>query len=440
MNRSRWMPVAFAAMFGGVLLVTGMSRAGNPAHAQTLSGGAPPQHWQVQVDNASPAGHTWSFNGYYRNRFQAHAGDTITFHVAANTNAFHTVALLPAAYTPEQGYPGFVFRDEDDSPAPLATVYFNSKPFFGAQPSTLCGRGDNPPCTFDGSSALKSGVLLNPPPPGAVPGAGNPSFSVALDPALAPGTYFFLCLVHGPGMSGSLDVLPAGEPAQGADILQADASRQYTADLQSLTDLALPLQTPSVIGNPDGTSTWTLAAGGGSPSPRLSIDEFGVRDLIIRPGDTVTWENQSPAVVAHTVTGFSGRAAGPPARLDPFRPVCGGPDPDQNGETAPDEFIPPGGGFAPDIWNDCPPWQQEDHLTDFALPSAPSGRSYTDGTLTSGLLLPAAFLASPAGLGLPFSSTYSVVFPNGGTYRYSCMIHDGMAATIDVVPVSIPGT
>jgi plastocyanin len=396
------------------------------------------QHWQIQVDNVSPPGHNWGFNAYYPDRFQAHAGDTITFTVAKNPNAFHTVELLPKALAADQGYPGFMFTDEDDDPPPQSSVFFNSKPFFGASPSTLCGRGGNDPCVFTGTGtdALKSGVLLNPPPDRS--GTGNPSFTMQLDPGVQPGTYFFICLVHGPSMSGSIDVITPDQPAQSPDVLKADADREYSADLLGLTELARSVQNPAVQTDQLGTRTWGMAAGGGSPSKRLSIDEFGVHSLFIRSGDTVTWTNMSPAVTTHTVTGFAA-SGGVTPRLDPYQPVCGGPDPDQQGEQAPDTFYDPGSGkFMPDIWNDCPPWQQEDHLTDYALPSIDSGSSYFGGAVTSGLLLNQSFLSGPLGLGLPFTSSFTLRFSQPGTYNYACMIHYGMVGAIVVVPTPTP--
>jgi plastocyanin len=419
------------------VIAISISSRSEPLSAQTAAP-AGSQHWQVQVDNISPSGHNWGFNSYYPDHLQAHPGDTITFTVAKNPNAFHTIELLAPALIPVQGYPGFAFKDGDDDPPPLSAVFFNSKPFFGASPSTLCGRDGNAPCVFMGTStvALKSGVLLNPPPDGS--GTGNPSFTMQLDTGVQPGTYFFLCLVHGPSMSGSIDVLPITQPAQSPDVLKADADRQYSADLLRLADLTRSIQDPALITDSYGSRNWSIAAGGGSPSRRLSVNEFGVHNLIIRPGDTVTWTNMSPAVTTHTVTGFGTSGQSPP-KLEPYQPVCGGPDPDQNGETGPDTFYAPDSGrFMPDIWNDCPPWQQEDHLTDWSLPNADSGSTYSGGPVTSGLLLNADFLSGPLGLGLPFASSFTLRFNQPGTYSYACMIHYGMVGTIVVVPTPTP--
>ena len=77
--------------------------------------------------------------------------------------------------------------------------------------------------------------------------------------------------------------------------------------------------------------------------------------------------------------------------------------------------LPPAGSFPPDIWNTCP-GSEVNNLTEFSQPSAPSGDPYTDGERTSGILLHQEYLDSPIGDGLPFASSYSVTFPNPGTY------------------------
>ena len=74
------------------------------------------------------------------------------------------------------------------------------------------------------------------------------------------------------------------------------------------------------------------------------------------------------------------------------------------------------------------------NLTEASQPSAPSGDPYTDGERTSGILLPQEYLDSPIGEGLPFASSYSVTFPNPGTYYYHCAIHPDMIGVVVVLP------
>ena len=77
-------------------------------------------------------------------------------------------------------------------------------------------------------------------------------------------------------------------------------------------------------------------------------------------------------------------------------------------------------------------------FTEFSLPSAPSGDPYTAGSRTSGILLNEEYRNSPIGDGLPYASSYSVIFPEAGTYHYHCAIHPGMEGTVIVIPKPMP--
>jgi hypothetical protein len=56
-----------------------------------------PHTWQIQVDNVSPEGHTWSFNASPITA-QAHVCDTIVLRVAQNPNAMHLPVFLHAGF------------------------------------------------------------------------------------------------------------------------------------------------------------------------------------------------------------------------------------------------------------------------------------------------------------------------------------------------------
>ena len=121
-----------------------------------------------------------------------------------------------------------------------------------------------------------------------------------------------------------------------------------------------------------------------------------------------------------------------PQDLSPYQPGCM--------TSSGEQQLPPPGSFPPDIWNTCPGLDPlgnpnaVNNLTEASQPSAPSGDPYTDGERTSGILLPQEHLDSPVGAGLPFESSYSVTFPNPGTYTYHCAIHPGMTGTVVVIP------
>ena len=151
--------------------------------------------------------------------------------------------------------------------------------------------------------------------------------------------------------------------------------------------------------------------------------------MVVIAGDTVTWTNQGPGAVPHTVSGFASTPDAIPQNLSPYQPGCL----TSSGELQ----LPPAGSFPPDIWNTCP-GSEVNNLTESSQPSAPSGDPYVDGERTSGILLNQEYLDSPIGAGLPYASSYSVTFPNSGTYSYECTIHPGMIGTVVVLPKPHP--
>jgi plastocyanin len=411
-----------------------------PAGAQTGIVSAQPatpipgaQTWHVLVNNVSPAGENWSFNTFYPDELQAHPGDTIVFTLAPNPQAFHTVQILTEwrlARTPLEFYQGYLggFRQPD----PTRPGEWQS-PFFGVvDPRIPCGRVGQDPCLMPFfpqrafGLGINSGVLVNPPPDG---GDGNTSFTVTLDPALLPGPYYVLSDVDGPTMSGLINVVALDQPVQSQEALDAAAELQYQADLMALAVLD-GISSPAESSNPDGTKTWQVAAGvGGENAPGLSINEFARAQLVIITGDTVTWTNQSPGAVAHTVSGFGTSHEAIPQNLSPYQPGCT----TSSGETQ----LPPAGTFPTDVWNTCV-GSEVNTFTGFSLPSAPSGDPYTGGSRTSGILLNEEYLNSPIGAGLPYASSYSVIFSEAGTYHYHCAIHPGMEGTVIVIPKPMP--
>jgi plastocyanin len=226
-------------------------------------------------------------------------------------------------------------------------------------------------------------------------------------------------------MSGRIDIVPADQPVQSAADVEAAAQRQYEADLAWLAGID-QWSNPAEASNPDGTKTWQAAAGVSDRNkPWLSINAFAPSQMAIIAGDTVTWTNRSPGAVAHTVSGFAPTPDAVPQDLSPYQPGCM----TSGGELQ----LPPSGSFAPDIWNTCP-GAEVNNLTEASQPSAPSGDPYTDGERTSGILLPQEYLDSPIGDGLPFASSYSVTFPNPGTYYFQSAIHPDMIGVVVVLP------
>lgn len=412
---------ALVVVLAFVALAPGLAAAQTPVAA-----GA--QTWHIQVDNVSPPGHNWSFNAFYPDHVQAHPGDTIVFTLANNQQAFHTAHVLPLGMTPLEFYQGFA--------AGFQQPYLNKpgtwqRTFFGGfEAATPCGRAGQTSCPISHVQnavefGISSGVLVNPPPSG---GKGNTSFAVTLDPQLSPGVFYFMSDVDGPTMSGRIDVVPADQPVQSAADLQADAQRQYQADLTWFASQDR-ISNPPESSNPDGTKTWQASAGMGSPDGRLAINQFFPSAMVVRAGDTVTWSDHGPAQVPHTVSGFAPSLAALPTNLSPFQAGC-------QPATGP-LVTPPPGSFPPDLWNTCVNAEVA-LLTKNSQPSAPSGTPYTSGERTSGILLNQAYLDSPIGYGLPYSSTYSVTFPKPGIYYYACAIHPNMTGVVVVIPPPRP--
>lgn len=437
----RWNRHAGVALILIVLMAAPFVQLGRSAGAQEATpAGAPlatpvsqAQTWHVMVNNVSPEGENWSFNAFYPDSLQAHPGDTIVFTLAPNQQAFHTVQILTAwrlARTPLEFYQGYLngFRQPNlTQPGEWQSTYFGV-----IDRRVPCGRAGQDPCLMPyfpkGAFGIgvNSGILVNPPPDG---GAGNTSFAVTLDPALPPGPYYMMSNVDGPTMSGLIDVVALDQPVQSQAALDAAAELQYQAGLMALA-LLDGVRSPPESSNPDGSKTWQVAAGvGGENAPGLSINEFARAQLVIIAGDTVTWTNQSPGAVAHTVSGFGASHAAIPQNLSPYQPGCM----TSSGELQ----LPPAGTFPPDIWNTCV-GSEVNAFTEFSQPSAPSGDPYTGGSRTSGILLNAEYLNSPIGDGLPYESSYSVTFPEAGTYHYACAIHPGMEGTVIVIPKPMP--
>lgn len=114
----------------------------------------------------------------------------------------------------------------------------------------------------------------------------------------------------------------------------------------------------------------TLAAGWGDKI--TSVNRFSPAEIEVDSGTTVNWDVQNP-YEPHTVT-----------------------------------FEPPFEGLAPEA---------------FAPGGVESGGDYTGGFANSGMI---------GAEGTPFEGTFSLRFPESGTYEYTCVLHPGMDGTVKV--------
>src|SRR5918993_5458210 len=93
MNK-RWQRHVVLTLVLVALLVAPFGELGRVAGAQEATPVPGSQTWHVLVNNVTPEGENWSFNTFYPDELQAHAGDTIVFTLAPNPQAFHTVQIL----------------------------------------------------------------------------------------------------------------------------------------------------------------------------------------------------------------------------------------------------------------------------------------------------------------------------------------------------------
>lgn len=238
------------------------------------------------------------------------------------------------------------------------------------------------------------------------------TFELPIAEDAAPGTYNYVCLLHGPGMSGTVTVVAADEPAPSPDEIAAAGEEQR----QALIDQAEPALQAQPTGTlpgfedvfPDSENT-VLAGGfveGGQGQPSMDILQFGPDEITVSGGDSVSWNVLS----IHTVSFNAPEGATPPIimgedglpEINPltFAPqggAAGAPPPPENGggppPEGPPEVVPVAGGD----------FDGSGFFSSGALPSFP-----------------------------PTLFSYEVTFTTPGTYEYVCLIHPDMEGTVTV--------
>jgi plastocyanin len=364
------------------------------------------------------------FARYFPNQLTVRQGDTAVFKQAWNGEA-HTVTFSPTIDT--LGKPVWDYIDKNKQPPQdlvnqVDRTTFGAIPFMvdqnnkvqqnGAQPCFLdSGKppdDPNTPCpkraqpAFTGRQAFYSS--------GFIPYQGTSSdntFKVPIAANATPGTYHYICLFHGPGMNGTLTVVPKDSkiPSQ-AEVDQKAQTQidQFARPLANSFNQAKKGQFPTKI---VASYKWLLA-GYGSPGEKDthgygSISEFYPKTVDIKVGDTLTW-----LVIAdvHNV------AFDVPSYFPEF-------------SVAKDGTV---------TWNpeavgpvNSPALAQSDQggpgpLPSQIIPQITNGGAY-DGS---------HFISSGLGGGGPADIGYSLTFTKAGTYKYACLIHPSMVGTVVV--------
>lgn len=288
----------------------------------------------------------WS-NAFNPRKIEVATGDTVVWKFAG----FHTVTFLGGTQFPSLTVP------EGDR------TYFNPRVFF-----PVGGR------TYDGTGYHNSGT-----PP------ENSAAFAKLTYALTftkPGTYQYVCVVHGPGMGGTVVVKDrvSGSPSATA----AQSGREQAATLKTGQAALAAWKTERQGATVVVPLVGNLRSG-------YSLLRFSRHPLVVARGTTVTWTMRDPFEI-HTVT-FTGGQKPPEFVL---------PQPQAQG--------PPKLLLNPKV---ATPTAQKTY----------DGKGYAN----SGILFPAG---APGNL--PHS--YSLTFTKPGRYEYWCVVHapEGMKGVIVV--------
>jgi plastocyanin len=352
---------------------------------------------------AVPAGHLWGYNDFFPRTIAVHRGATIRFAI----EGFHTATLLPAGQSAEGTRQSFgLLADDTEDTTVNANGSTHTELNLGAAFPVPggCGSSGNP-CTFNGTSMINSGAPIAGP---------VPPLNVKVTAPV--GFYRFLCLVH-PRMEGWLAVVPSGFHATTAAELATNVAAQVSHDRAAGWAAESAANVAHSTPNGNGTRTWFMTAGTGSPDGFVAVNEMLPRSVAIHPGDRVVWGSRS-VNEPHTVT-F------PHDLGTDMLPMC------ENGATdtpATPTVIPPTG------------------LQDFACNGGPIDEVEFDGgngvnhVTSAATVSDSGFIGSAAvvqGFGLAptaANARWAVSFAGAAktTYTYVCQIHDGMAGKIVV--------
>lgn len=242
-------------------------------------------------DNIEGAG---AVLGFHPTALQAHAGDTIEFLVSAFNVEPHTVTFgtlvepglntpegsqkLPWVY-PSRNPPEGVPQPNQSGlrPCYLDTALPPASPTGGAPPCEPRSQPD-----FTGTQSMySSGILF-----------GGESFRFRIAPNTKPGSYPFMCLVHGGRMAGQVTVVEATTPVPPAAEVEQRGKQEAQAKAAYVVGGGrnAPPQPPG----PNAMIAGIVINGVGT----AYLAEFLPTDLVVPRGTTVGFG----VVVNHTIT------------------------------------------------------------------------------------------------------------------------------------------
>ena len=301
--------------------------------------------------------------GFFPENLRIHVGDTV--HWQRNTHEIHTVTFLAGTPLPPFNVPAPPGLPSPQMHNPLIT--FPVAPAGGQ---------------YDGTTFATSGIF------------GEEQFEVdSFDLTFTrPGTYNYVCAVHGTVMSGQIIVVDRHQRIPSPGQVNQEARRAIAEVLDAAPD-AIGLaeaEVPPPTQNADGTTTYHVLVG--YAVGQLYLDHFFPAELTVQPGDTVEWTFSMQDTAVHTISFLNGNPS--PDGVIPW------PQPDG----------PPLLLVNPEILN---PQNEDQPLT-------------RQGVYNTGVLRP----------GNPPPSVALTIGDISGAEPYQCFLHDdsGMLGTLYIVP------
>ena len=406
------MRVSVMMMMAALAIIAAACGGGKSSADKTSTAVAAPKTVAIQADGDGDGFDAFMI-AYFPDTLTLHPGDSVklTLKDSGEPHTFSTGGpiddLVDFVYS-YCGPEGFKNQDKcgpDVQPPPEIEQQFND--LFGKVPQLLPGQGDanqmaaNPcflasgalpedaPCpevdqpTFNGKQAFYSSGWLDP----------NKDFVVKLADDIAPGTYTFLCLLHGPEMLETIRVVDDSSPADTADDVSARRETQLQTFRDALTKPAADLAAFS--GSDESGSQVNVQAEADAETVAAAVAEFGPDQLSVPVGATVTWQLHGN----HTISFNAGE------------------DVKSLRQTASDGTIHVNQDALNPAQVSIPPPPEEEPPPD-APPAVIDGGTWNgEGFLSTG------------GIG---DGLFKLTFAQAGTYAYKCLIHDGMEGTIKV--------
>lgn len=354
----------------------------------------------IGVDNTPPPGKNWEYTHYFpETGVNVPQGSVVLFQWnPGSLNGLHSVTFVPNGQTLAQARAAYPTAEKDTDNGENDTIL---PPRSNNPSSATCGNSPSaPPCVFDGTTTVSSGFVPNP---------TGAAFPVQIAPNLAPGTYTYFCTLH-PGMSGSINVVPAAQPATSPAAVAAQAASEYSSLTNGAFAAEAAANTPSSTTNADGSHTWKVKVG--LSADDVELLEYLPGQLPIHKGDSVVFDGSGTTEDPHTVTTFG--AFGNPSTLFFQPPQCemaSGPDTPAN----PNVQGPPQTGCA-----DPSTFEQPVNFATSGPQLIPNMFTPATATVTG--------RADAIALGSPTSVTHT--FPNNGNYAFICLIHRNMAGVV----------